>query len=260
MLSSLAARVPSDRYFYTWVLQTPATQETIVRVLCAEVPGLDRAKVKKYVMEVLGHSRSNCRRSPDYTPAMQRDDERAEDVQRARLEKAALGDDDGTEEDDAVPQPTCASPSAGRGPFTPDDGNQQRGKGKRALEIHGRDGGRAPVAKKAALQPSVAAAPAAPAGPSPRAPTASAGASDTVSGDLGKAPSACPPSAVAGGILGAVDAFLAVEGTMLADPWQERLRGVIRAAAAREQASRAELARRATQLGDQLREAVAALE
>ena len=250
-LPSLAARVPSDRYFYTWKLQTPAAQEKILSELCAEMPGSDRAKVKEYVLQVLRTSRGHCRQSGNYTPAMRLADERAEVAQRARLEKARLGDDAGTE-DDAVPQPTGASPPAGRGPITPADRNQRRGE-KRALESSGRDGGgEAPVAKRALVQPSVEEAPA---GPSQRSPTASADA-DTLSGDAGRAP-ACPASEEAdAGILGAVDAFLAVEGTILAEEWKERLRGVIRDAAAREQTGRAELARR---VSDRLKAAMAAL-
>ena len=198
---------------------------------------------------------------------MREADERAEDVQRARVAKAALKEDARTE-DDAVPQPSRASPSAARAHLIPNGGgSQQRGK-KRALESDGRDGGgeRAPVAKEAALQPSakeaalqpsVAAAPAAPASPSPRSPTASAGA-NTLSGDVGRAP-ACPSSSLAVGadILGAVDALLAEEFTFLAEPMKERLRSVIRDAAAREQASRAEIARRVT---ERLEKAKAALE
>ena len=251
LLTSLAARVPSDRYFYTWTLQTPATQQKILSVLCAELPGLGWEKVKEYVRQALSNSRSNCRARGNYTPAMREADERAEAVQRVRLVEAALGNDDGTE-DDAVPQPTGASPPAGRGPITPADGNQRRGE-KRALESSGRDGGgEAPVAKRALVQPSVEEAPA---GPSQRSPTASADA-DTLSGDAGRAP-ACPASEEAdAGILGAVDAFLAVEGTILAEEWKERLRGVIRDAAAREQTGRAELARR---VSDRLKAAMAAL-
>ena len=252
LLASLAARVPSERYFFDFSLQTPAAQEKIVEIACAEAPGSDREKVKEYVIQALKDSRKNCRRQPNYTQAMRLADERAEEVQRARLRKAPLVEDAGTEEDDAVPQPMRASPSAGR-PITLDHGDRQRGK-KRALESHGRDGGgaRAPVAKKALLQPITAA----PAGPSPRSPTASTGEADTPSGDVGRAPDACPSSEVAGGILGAVDAFLDAEGTILADQFKERLRGVIRAAAARERTSRAELAKR---VSERLKEAMVAL-
>ena len=92
--------------------------------------------------------------------------------------------------------------------------------------------------------------------------------SDTVTDDVGRAATACPPSAVAGGILGAVDAYLSAgAGRLLSEEWKEGLRDAIRSAAAREQTSRAQLARRATQLAeqsrelaDQLREAMVALE
>ena len=85
-----------------------------------------------------------------------------------------------------------------------------------------------------------------------------AGASDPSSGDVGGAPSAWPPSGVAGGVLGAVDAHLSTAaGQFLTEEWKERLRDVIRIAAGREEAIRAERARRATQLVDQLREVVA---
>ena len=52
-----------------------------------------------------------------------------------------------------------------------------------------------------------------------------------------------------------MDAYLSAEaGKLLSEEWKAGLRGVIHTAAAREQASRAELARRATQLADQSRQ------
>ena len=91
VIETHAIRLRSGRYFFGWMLQPLAAREDMLRVLSADFPAVSSNAIQKAVVRALYVRRRDWRgKGPSaYTGAMRAADEREEEMQRERLQKAA---------------------------------------------------------------------------------------------------------------------------------------------------------------------------